>query len=164
MEALYLQHLVSSQLIPSDVELPYGSIWRKSNNCLKRTIIVSIYVVVVYSVMSYKPPCPGINSIEKNSKKITRKKTHSNEKNRGAKIRKRIKADNKAIEHHLKREKKREKKDISNQNIIKKNIRKKRVTKVKFRENRKKLALRAKESLKNKTNQKRKARKDASYH
>ena len=63
MEALYLQHLVSSQLIPSDVELPYGSIWRKSNNCLKRTIIVSIYVVVVCSVMSYKPPCPGINSI-----------------------------------------------------------------------------------------------------
>ena len=63
MEALYLQHLVSSQLIPSDVELPYGSIWRKSNNCLKRTIFVSMHVVVVCGVMSRKPPCPGINSI-----------------------------------------------------------------------------------------------------
>jgi len=50
-------------LIPSDVELPYGSIWRKSNNCLKRTIFVSMHVVVVCGVMSRKPPCPGINSI-----------------------------------------------------------------------------------------------------
>jgi len=64
MEALNLQQMVSSQLIPSDVELPYGSIWRKSNNCLKRTIVVSMYVVVVCGVMSLKSPCPGINSIE----------------------------------------------------------------------------------------------------
>ena len=57
--------MVCNQLIPSDVELPYGSIWRKSNKCLKRTNFASMYAVVVYGVMSHKPPCSGINSIAK---------------------------------------------------------------------------------------------------
>ena len=60
--------MVNSQLIPSDIVLALilsKSIWRKSNNCPKRTIFVSIHVVVVCGVMSHKPPCPGINSIAK---------------------------------------------------------------------------------------------------
>ena len=83
MEALNLQQMVSSQLIPSDVELPYGSIWRKNNNCLKRTIIVSIYAVVVCGVMSRKPPCPGIIQSEKQqNKKEVRKRVRMKKKRR----------------------------------------------------------------------------------
>jgi hypothetical protein len=148
-------------LIPSDVELPYGSIWRKNNNCLKRTIIVSIYVVVVYGVMSHKSPCPGINSIKETKKRnVKHKKSRMGKAiDKAKKIKKanKIKKEKKQIEHFLKRMKKMEKKleeQGSSDKTVRRSPRKKRK-----KEDHLKLVLSVKEFIKRKDIERRKKKK-----
>ena len=147
--------MVSSQLIPSDVELPYGSIWRKSNKCLKRTTIVLMYAVVVCGVMSHKPPCPGINSIKETTKKNRSGKVF--DKAKKIKKARKIKNERKQIEHYMKRLKKKQKKlreQESSGKSVRNNPRKKRK-----KEDELKLILSVKKFLKEKDRERRKIRK-----
>ena len=74
----------------------------------RKDVIVSIHVVVVCGVMSHKPPCPGINSIEKKIKFNQRKKGKRKNGDKKSKKKKKMKKiQNKQIEYHFKREKKR---------------------------------------------------------